>query len=377
MGEPLRVFHLIKSLGRGGAEMLLQEALPFADRTRFSYAYGYFLPWKDAMVASLKSHRVEVTCFSARSNAAILFSVGRVAGQLRRWRADLLHCHMPMAGVVGRLAAKLAGIPVVYTEHNRVERFHPFTRWLNLITWAWQDQVIAVSADVAESVRAHADSGVPLKVVLNGINVEYFHRERADREDVRRRFGIPLNAPVVGTVAVFRVQKRLEDWLQAARRLRERHPDINFLLVGDGPLREALVAQTARLSLEEVVHFAGLQRDVRPYLAAMDVYMMSSLFEGLPVALLEAMSMECAVVCTAVGGIPEAIRDGESGFLVEPRNPEVLARVTSAVLASPATAYRCGEQARRTVQQRFSMERMTRELEDTYLEVMSRHRNGK
>ena len=377
MSARIRVFHLIKSLGRGGAEMLLPEGLRFADRARFAYGYGYFLPWKDAMVASLESQSAEVTCFSARSNATILLAARQVAGHLKSWKADLLHCHMPMAGAVGRVAGKLAGIPVVYTEHNKMERFHPLTRWLNLTTWRWQEQVIAVSGDVADSIRAHADSRVPVRVVLNGINVDYFRRDRADREAVRRCFGIPMHAPVVGTVAVFRVQKRLQDWLEAARRLREGYPDIHFLLVGDGPLRKELLAHTARLGLQEVVHFAGLQDDVRPYLAAMDVYMMSSLFEGLPVALLEAMSMECAVVCTAVGGIPEAVSDDENGFLVEPCNPELLAQVTGAVLASPERLRRCGEQARRTVEERFSMWRMTQELEATYLDVVSRYGDGK
>jgi glycosyltransferase involved in cell wall biosynthesis len=375
MTAPIRVFHLIKSLGRGGAEMLLPEGLRFADRARFAYGYGYFLPWKDAMVASLEGQGVEVTCLAARSNPAILLSARRVAEHLGEWKADLLHCHMPMAGAVGRLAGALAGIPVVYTEHNKMERFHPLTRWLNLRTWRWQQQVIAVSGDVADSIRSHAGSDVPVKVVLNGINVDHFRRDLAEAQPVRSRFGIPANVPVIGTVAVFRVQKRLHDWLDAARRLRAQHPTARFLIVGDGPLREELLALTIQMELDDVVHFAGLQEDVRPYLAAMDIYMMSSMFEGLPVALLEAMAMECAVVCTSVGGIPEAIRNDDNGFLVKAGDPARLARVAGEVLGSRDTMRRVGAAARRTVEQRFSMQRMTGELEATYLEVLGRYRN--
>jgi glycosyltransferase involved in cell wall biosynthesis len=328
------------------------------------------------MVGYLETQSAEVTCFSARSNPAILFSAHKVARYLKTWRTDLLHCHLPVAGAAGRLAGKLAGIPVVYTEHNKMEQYHPLTRRLNLATWSWQQQVIAVSGDVADSIRTHAASRVPVKVVLNGINVDSFRRDRADPHAVRRRFRIPRNTPVVGTVAVFRAEKRLHDWLEAARILLARFPDIHFVLVGDGPLREDLVAHAARLKLQEAVHFAGLQQDVRPYLAAMDVYMISSLFEGLPLALLEAMAMGCTVVSTAVGGIPEAIRDHENGFLVEPSSPNLLAAVTGKVLASPETLRRCGDAARRTVEDRFSLRRMARDLEATYLDVLSRYRNG-
>lgn len=357
--------------------MLLSEGLRFSDRTRFTSAYGYFLPWKNAMVASLEKQNVEVTCFGARNTAAMLLHVRRVARHLRAWKADLLHCHMPMAGVVGRVAGRLAKIPVMYTEHNKMERFHPITKRLNLATWRWQEQVVAVSNDVARSIRAHANADVPVQVVPNGINVDYFHRNQVDPLAVRRRFGISAEAPVVGTVAVFRAQKRLQDWLEAARHMRARHADSRFLLVGDGPLREELLRHTAELGLEDVVHFAGLQDDVRPYIVAMDVYLMSSLFEGLPLALLEAMSMECPVVSTAVGGIPEVIRDGHNGFLVEPGNPELLAHVVGQVLSSPETLRQCGQRARTTVVEQFSMRRMIRDLESMYVHVVSRYRDDK
>jgi glycosyltransferase involved in cell wall biosynthesis len=120
-----------------------------------------------------------------------------------------------------------------------------------------------------------------------------------------------------------------------------------------------------------------LQEDVRPYLAAIDVYLMSSIFEGLPVALLEAMSMECAVVSTAVGGIPEVIRSGENGVLVEPKRPDLLAAAVSALLFEPAELRRYGGAARATVRSRFSVERMVAEIEAKYLEIVRRpHQHG-
>jgi L-malate glycosyltransferase len=371
----ISVCHLIKGLGRGGAEMLLPEGLRFADRERFVYRYAYFLPGKNALVGSLEGQGAEVTCFGARNGLQILLQARRVATYLCRLRVDVLHCHLPLAGAVGRLAGRLAGVPVVYSEHNKQERYHVLTRKLNAATWGLQSHAIAVSADVAQSVHAHVGSDVPLDIVLNGVDVNRFRRADVDSGSVRRDHRIPADAPVVGTVAVFRTQKRLGDWVEAARLLRLAHPGVHFLLVGDGPLRDEVDAEIGSAGLTDVVHRPGLQDDVRPYLAAMDVYMMSSMFEGLPVALLEAMSMCCGVVSTAVGGIPELIRSGENGLLVPPTQPAALAEAAAALLSDPARRHAYGVAARTTVESRFSMQRMTREIERIYVDVLARGRS--
>jgi glycosyltransferase involved in cell wall biosynthesis len=376
MAEPLRVFHLIKSLGRGGAEVLLLEGLRVADHERFRYGYGYFLPWKDAMVAPIAEQGGDVRCFAAKNNVTILLSAQRVAKHIRGWRADILHCHLPIAGAVGRLAGRLAGVPVVYTEHNTLERYHQLTRRLNLSTWSWQSRVIAVSSDVAASLRRRTGPSVLVQVVPNGVDVHRFDRTIVDGVTVRKQHGIPTTAPVVGTVAVFREQKRLDDWLEAARLVRHRQADVHFLLVGDGPERERLHVRTRALHLEDVVHFAGAHTDVRPFLAAMDVFLVSSIFEGLPVALLEAMSMQCGIVSTSVGGIPEVVRHRANGLLVDAGRPMLLAEAVLQMIRSPSLRADCARAARQTVIDGFSLQRMTRQLERTYVEVVQERRNG-
>jgi glycosyltransferase involved in cell wall biosynthesis len=361
--EPIRVHHLVKSLGRG-----------VADRERFAYGYGYFLPWKDAVVPALRAQGAEVTCFGARSSAAVLAAARRVARHLRTREVDVVHAHLPVAGVVARLAGRLAGVPVVYTEHNLQERYHPATRWLNLRTWGWQAEAVAVSSDVADSIRRHAGDRVPVCTVLNGVNVRAYDPARYDGAAVRARWGIPPDAPVVGTVAVFRPQKRLDHWLQVARRVADAVPGTHFLLVGDGPERAALEAQAAALGLEEAVHFTGLQEETRPCFAAMDVYLMTSRFEGLPVALLEGMAMAVPPVVTAVGGIPEVVRFGENGSYQPYGSVQALAGDVAALLRDPERRCRLGRAARATVVERFSLERMQRALEAIYERVIAEHR---
>ncbi|MCW8138158.1 MAG: glycosyltransferase [Planctomycetota bacterium] len=369
----IRVFHLIKSLGRGGAEQLLVETLRRADRSRFELGYGYFLPWKDALVSDLERLGAEVRCFDARGPGGMLASVPRVASHLRRWRADVVHCHLPLAGVVGRLAAAAARVPVVYTEHNLQERYHPLTRWSNRLTWRLQRRGIAVSGEVARSARAHMSAKVPVQVVLNGIPVERFQPDSEGRAAVRRELGFPADAPVVGTVAVFRTQKRLDLWLRAARQVYTGRPSTRFLLVGDGPERETTEALAHELGLRDVVRFAGLQTDVLPYLSAMDLFLMSSDFEGLPLALLEAMASGLPVVATRVGGVPEVISDGVHGLLASPGDEQALASAVEQLLADPERRTCLTSAARALVEERFGTSRMVGELESIYSALGSAH----
>lgn len=136
--SPLNVLHIIKSLGRGGAETLLAETLNEHDREEFNFHYIFFLPWKDQMVKQLIDGGGTVTCMDAKNNAQILLQARKIARYIREHQIHLIHCHLPISGVVGRLAGSMTGIPVVYTEHNTWERYHKVTYWLNRISFSRQ-----------------------------------------------------------------------------------------------------------------------------------------------------------------------------------------------------------------------------------------------
>lgn len=373
MAERIRVFHLVKGLGRGGAEVLLVEGLRAADRERFEYGFGYFLPHKDALAETLRELGAPVEEFTARNPLSMALRVGVVARFLRRWRADVLHCHLPLAAVVGRLAARLVGVPVVYTEHGPIHHYNPGSRLANLLTWRLQDQVIAVSGEVARSIARHGGRDVPMRVIDNAVPTDRFTVTAVDGAEVRARLGWRPSTPVVGTVAVFRAQKRLHDWLEIARRLHLDHPDVRFLVVGDGPLRDELIARRHALGLDDVMCFAGLQSDVRSYLAAMDLFLMTSGFEGTPVALLEAMAMERPVVATAVGGVPTVL-EGGVGLLESPGDLEGLHAAVRTVLHAPELGRRLGADGRRRVEERYSMSAMMYEIEEIYAALQSSRR---
>lgn len=365
--KKIPILQIIKSLGRGGAEMLLPETLRLHDRERFEFHYIYFLPWKDQMVGSIEAHGGKVTCIPAKNNLQLMANVSSIVQYIRKHDIKLIHAHLPWAGIVARRAGRITGVPVVYTEHNKQERYHVLTRWMNLLTMNWLTKVIAVSADVAESIRTHKPGlKPPLQTLLNGVNIDHFAPGSFDGSDVRNTLGIPKDAPVIGTVAVFRFQKRLDVWMQIAAAILEKVPGAHFVIVGDGPLKAELVETRRKLNLEERVHFAGLQTEVRPYLAAMDIYMMSSIFEGLPIALLEAMASGCAVVTTDAGGIKEVIRHGQEGLVCPVDQPEKLATFAVELLNNPEKRRQLAAQGRTRVEEHFSLKKMVRELEELY-----------
>lgn len=362
----IRVLHIIKSLGRGGAETLLPETLKLHDRERYEFFYIYFLPWKDQMVEAIRAGSGTVACFSASNNIKIILRVRDVVAYIRQHKIQVIHCHLPWAGLLGRLIYRMTGLPVIYTEHNKQERYHGITFWLNKLTFNSQSRVVAVSQDVEESIRKNIRPSVPVQTVLNGVNTDTFQRDAAAGLALRARYGISSTALVVGTIAVFRFQKRLAEWLEVMAGVCQADPGVFGIVVGDGPLRPEIEARLKALNLEGRVILAGLQTEVRPWLSAMDIYMMSSVFEGLPIALLEAMSMGCAVVSTDAGGIKEVIRDGVDGLLVPVDQWPELGKRVGRLTSDTELRSTLAVQARARVLEAFSLKRMVAELESIY-----------
>lgn len=361
-----KVLHIIKSLGRGGAEMLLPETLKLHDRERFEFHYIYFLPWKDQMVQALEENGGMVSCFKAADNIRLLAKYKEVIRYCHAHKIDLIHCHLPWAGFLGRLVHRKTRIPVLYTEHNMQERYHWVTRIINKWSFNIQHLAFGVSEDVSSSIRKHIQPSIPVRTLLNGVNTDTFVRQ--GNREIKEGLGIPPQTIVVGNLAVFRFQKRLMEWLQAFKKLRDNNRGVHGILVGAGPLEEEIKNEVRRLGLEDHVRLPGLQTEVKPYLEAMDIFMMSSSFEGLPIALLEAMSMECAVVATDAGGIKEVIRNRKDGLTCGVDSWQELPDLVQELIDNPELLRKFKTAARDRVCQSFSLQKMVEELEKYYLE---------
>ena len=363
---PARVLVLAKGLGRGGAERLLVETARRLDPERFHVEVAYLLPWKDALVPELAAAGVPVHGLRGAGLRGMAWPL-RLRRLVRNGRVDLVHTHMPLPAAVARLVLPGRRPAFVHTEHNLWSRYRWATRWANRLTYRRNAAVVAVSEAVAASIGS---TRVPVEVVVHGVELVAPAVDAAARLRARSALGLDPDVPVVGTVGNHTAKKDHATLLDAVARLATDVPDVQLVLVGSGPLTGELGARAQRLGIAERVHLVGSRPDARELLAALDVFALSSRFEGLPLALLEAMAAGLPVVATTVGGVPEVLTDGVDGLLVEPGDAGALQVALGKLLADPALARQLGARARLRAES-FDIDRAAERIVGVYETVLS------
>jgi glycosyltransferase involved in cell wall biosynthesis len=270
------------------------------------------------------------------------------------------------AEVLGRVAAVLAGVPRVIVWVHNCGDLQPrgvLRRICDVALDPVTDAYFGVAhAQVPYLVRELRYSPRKVRIIHNGVDSSLF--TGAVDGDLKAQLGLPEHEPVVGILAALRPEKDHETFLRAASLVSERNPTARFMIVGDGPRREALEALAEELGIRERVIFTGARNDVAAVLAVMDVFVLSSFtIECFPMALLEAMASSRPAVCTAVGGVPELLHDGVTGYLVPPRDPTALAERLSSLIESGQQRRQFGAAARARVEAEFTLERSVQEAE--------------
>lgn len=293
-------------------------------------------------------------------------------GHLRRLRPDVLHLHSSKAGILGRLAGRFAGVPnVIFTAHGFSfhERLSPLKLRaavaLERVFARLCHRIVAVSRyDAARAARFAVGLPGQVTVVYNGIPLHA--APPAGRQATREALGLGPEAEVVIMVARFSFPKDHATLLAALEPLMAERPNLTCLLVGTGRQEAETHAAIAAAGLAERVRCLGDRQDVPALLAASDVFVLSSQFEGLPISILEGMAAGLPVVASDVGGVSEEVLDGVTGRLVPARDPERLAAALRELLADPALARRMGDAGARRVQECFSAEAMGEALRTLY-----------
>lgn len=366
----VRVLWLSKGLGPGGAERLLVSAAGVHDHDRFEIHVAYVVPVKDHLVPALEAAGVTVhrLGFAGDRPGAWLWRLDRL---LRTLHPDVVHFHSPLMAGAGRLLVlaqpRRRRPHLVTTEHNAWPTFARPTRVLNALTWPLDDAHLAVSEEVQASVQPYF--GAPrTEVVVHGIDLAEVRRARADRTRVRRELGVADDEVLIGTVANYREQKGYPELLEAARIVLDAVPTARFAAVGQGPLEAEIEALHQRLGLGARFALLGYREDPERVLAACDVFVLASRYEGYPVALMEALCLGLPVVATAVGGVAQAVTPGESGLLVPPRRPGDLADALILVAEDAALRARLGAAAT-AAGARYDIALSVRRIEAIYEEL--------
>jgi glycosyltransferase involved in cell wall biosynthesis len=359
----LAIGHVVLSLDVGGLERVV-ATLSRAQHDAGDRVTVYCLDRDGALAASLPGAGVPVHTVRRSGRGFDASAVLRLARMLRADGVKVVHCHNHGALVYGALAARLvSGARVVYTIHGAITSARRSTaRFLKL---GLVHEVVFVSAHARAVGRAAGLEGNDrVHTILNGVDLSGF--DGGDASAVRRAHGIAENARVCGIIARLTEAKDHANLFAAIASARETVPGLHCLVVGDGELREELEEDVAARGLSAAVHFAGARDNIRDYLAAMDVFVLSSVTEGLAMTLLEAMAAARPIVATRVGGNAEVVEDGVTGRLVPPSDPRALADAIALVLGNPAAARQMGEAGRERANIRFSLGAMVSAYQAVY-----------
>jgi glycosyltransferase involved in cell wall biosynthesis len=372
--EKLRIMEMIDKPSLGGGQTALLLLAENLDRSRFEVIIS---SGGDGPLAE-EARRNGITYIPVSLGKRLsLRPLKEIAAALREHKIDILHTHGGIAGLYGRSAARRARTPaVVHTLHG-IHYLHyrnPFMRWLYVLlerrySRSTDRLILVCQSDLRQARRYRLAPEEKMTVILNGTDV----RPKLGADDIFRRkneLGWPPGRPVVGTVARLHRQKGVASLLRAAPKILSAFPEARIAVVGDGPQGGSLRREAQRLGLEGRLLFLGERKDAASVMALFDIFVLPSLWEGLPFVLVEAATLGKPVVATAVDGVPEMLEDGKTGLLVPPNDPSALAEAVIRLLRDKDEARRLGQTARTLVPPRFPLRRMIDQTQNLYFDVL-------
>ena len=380
------VCHIITKLELGGAQQNTLFTVAHLDPAKFRPILITGEPGlldDDARkLAGVEFHQIPSLVREIRPLADLraLFALTRL---LRRIKPAIVHTHSSKAGILGRAAARLAGVPVII---HSIHGFG-FTRFQTLPDRRTLMALECLAAKITTRFFAVSEAnrrlGVELGffpddrcvVIRSGVDVAAIRKTGVDTTAKKRELGLEPGRPVVGMVAPMKPQKAPLDFVRVAAKVAAKKPETQFLFVGDGDLREAMEAEIARLDLTKSFRLAGWRRDVPAVMRCLDVFVLTSLWEGLPRVYLEALASGVPVVGTRVDGAAEVVRDGVNGYLLAPGDVQGLADRVLSLLANPTLAADMGRRGE-ALPQEFDIHDMVRRQEEEYDRLLAGLRSG-
>jgi glycosyltransferase involved in cell wall biosynthesis len=363
--HPANVLFIIDSLPLGGAERQVVTLASSLNGNRYKF-YVCCLRNEGVQANELRSNGIPVVSLKMRLR---FWPMGmyRLYRLIRHLKPKIIHTHLYESGIWGRLVGIFTHTPVILTTEHSLP--FPKRRYLLLerITNHFTDKMIAVSEEIRQKC-IHKQGVPPDKVITipTAVDIAHFQGVKT-RNHLRNELGMRDSSPLIGTIARLVRPKRLDYLLEAARLVCNKVPKARFVIIGDGPLREELNNQAEELGLiPGCVSFLGSRFDIPEILSSLDIFILSSELEGLPVALLEAMASTRPVIATRVGGIPQVIQDGYNGILVSPHDPTGLANAIFAVIEDNTLSRSMAIEGFRTIESRYSINAVGQQIVSLY-----------
>lgn len=375
-GKLIHILHILGSASRGGTEVMTTHLV-----SNMSAAFRNeccFLSRRGPIGEELERNGFKVYYLPLATPWAIPTVAFHLHRLLRANRYDILHLYGLKANFLGRALGRLSG-------HKRIlgglRSMYPsgtkkaWTLWLDRLTFGISLGYVSISQAAIDFLISHGYNSRKFWLIHNGIDIKpFYERSEVEKDVIKREYELPLDKLIITCVANLRPPKGHEYLIRALHELKGESPDFLALLVGDGPLRGKLEELVRELGLEDLVRFFGSRgrEEIPKILAITDIFVLPSLCEGLPTAIIEAMAAGCPVLATAVAGTPEIVIDGETGFLVNSRDPEALAQKIAKLLKNPQLREKMGEAGVKRIEEHFTLEKMVRSYEALYRNLMAR-----
>lgn len=376
MKSKIKIFHVIPSLNVGGREKILRELIRKRDKDKFDIGVCC-LKKKGALSEQLEKDGVRVINFEKKDgiDVSLYFKLGFF---FRKEKADIIHSHSPGTLTYSMAGASIARVPVVInTEHG----FAYPVRGVKCVIENMLRNLVDVNITVSNALNKQLSHWVVLKnkiiTIANGIEPLDYKKKVHLSHNIKHKLGISEDEVVIGNVARLVAVKNHRLLLDTLRILLNSTSKIRLLLVGDGELRQELENYATSIGISDKVIFYGHSNEVPELLNAMDIFVLSSLNEGISITLLEAMASGKPVVATDVGGNGEVVVDGETGFLVPSNQPEAMVKVILELLNNKDSAYIMGASGRKRIEAAFNINLMVNKTEQLYLDLYSKHMRSK
>lgn len=362
----LRLLQITHDLDLGGLQQVVYTLCRNIDREQFDVQV-LCLRARGLFAADVESLGIPVHLLEQVPGGVDYLACFKVARLLRTLKIDVIHTHNTQPFVDGTLGALLARVrTVVHTDHAR--SFPDKVRYM-VAEWAMSKfayRVVGCSEHTSRQLIEYEKiSRRKITTIVNGIDGTRFEIS-IDAAAKRRELGLPAEGPVIGLAVRLSDQKGITYLLRAMPAVLARHPSVTLLIAGEGELKDELQCEADSLGLGGHVVFCGARKDIPQILKLLELYILPSKWEGLPMVVLEAMAAGCPVVATNVGGTSSAVIDGKTGLLVPPEDPVALASAIDRLLASPALCREYAANSRTLFLERFTGEAMTRRYERLY-----------